>query len=245
MSKKRTKSKSRTKIIWLVSVAIVFVVATIIAIIIFINRPTKLSDAYNKCRKVEGDITIFFKPGTPKSTLESMATTMRADKNVKNIEITTSEDEYQKFLASRQDDQEMSNMLVELEDLMLSKMQAVMRIKIYDVGDFSNIKYIVNNNEEFKENLDESYEPIYPEVGAFELLDNGKTLLIEGYTRMECICSALNMPDKLEETINSVFIEDSGGTITISERKRYDEWDDLEIEWFFKSETLRVVIRQK
>ena len=109
------------------------------------------------------DITIFFKPGTDQVVLEEMAETMRTDPNVRQVEIADSKAEYDNFLDENKDN---SELLAALEDdgmynLMLSTMQATMRIKVTDPNNLDTIKYIVDNNVLYQNNLDTEKEPTY------------------------------------------------------------------------------------
>ena len=111
------------------------------------------------------DITIFFKPSTSQSALESMKRTMSNDPNVKTVEIATSEEEYNKFIdeTKKDDDQELLTALDDdaMRKLMIESMQSTMRIKVNNADDLTSIKEIVNHDPNFTKNLDDEKSPTY------------------------------------------------------------------------------------
>lgn len=244
----KPKAKSNHKKVWLISVvASLIIIIAIIAISIIINRPsTKLSDAYHKCVETFSvDFSVFLKPGTPKETLESMATIIRKDSNVKNVEISTSEEEYQRLLEGKADDEDITNLLNEenMAQLMISRMQAVMRIEVYDANNLSTIKYTIDNNSIFTENLDKEFGVSYPsEFSTIELLDNldnGKVIEIaimenegnSGTEKIECVCDALDMPDRIKDAIINTEVADGA---------QQESWNDLIVKWHHKEKRTRV-----
>jgi cell division transport system permease protein len=111
------------------------------------------------------DITIYFKPETEEQALKSMADTMRKDDNVKSVEISTSEEEFQKFIDENKDNQAIIDTVSDedMKKVMLSEMPSTMRVKVYDANDLTSIKNIVNKNKEFEKNLSDKKgkEPTY------------------------------------------------------------------------------------
>ncbi len=265
--KNRPKSNTHTKKIWLwITMPGIFVIiAIVVCIVAFMNKPTKLSDAYNKCTdeftKLEAeaeetnskrdDATIYFKSGTSKETLESMASIMRTFGKAKNVEYSTSEEEYEKMYQEyvNENNQEMLATLETIgKEFMIEKFSAVMRVKVRDVDDLDSVKYVVNNNPDFRKNIDNTTEPSYNTMpyigfGTLELFDDGKTIMMEtegdDYTdKMNCICTALNMPYRIRDAI---------GQTASMDRTRKDEWDDFSIEWSYSASNkkLHIVIYQK
>ena len=111
------------------------------------------------------DITLFFKPGTGKETLEVLKEVMGNDSNVKSIETRTSEEEYANFLKENADNELLIETLedpdMDMRSTMISTMQATMRLKVYDTDNLDSIKNIVASNINFVKNLDDTVEPTY------------------------------------------------------------------------------------
>lgn len=108
------------------------------------------------------DITIYFKPNTTVETLEQLTATIKKDPNIKSVETSTSEEEYKKFLAENADSNEVLDILDdEMTKLMIAKMQATMRIKVYNVDDLTSVKKIVEEGELFNTYTDKEKPPTY------------------------------------------------------------------------------------
>ena len=153
---------SFTRNIWL-SIAATLVMTVTLAILMITVFASLILNATAETMREKIDITIFFKPGTDQVILEEMAETMRTDPNVRQVEIADSKAEYDNFLDENKDN---SELLAALEDdgmynLMLSTMQATMRIKVTDPNNLDTIKYIVDNNVLYQNNLDTEKEPTY------------------------------------------------------------------------------------
>ncbi|MDO4979034.1 MAG: permease-like cell division protein FtsX [Candidatus Saccharibacteria bacterium] len=151
--------------IWLSLTSTIVMSLTLILLFVTIIASLMLSSTAEVMRE-KIDITIFFKPGTSTSMLEKMANTMRKDSNVRNVEYSTTEEEYQKFIEEQKDNTELMDLLENDEDgalkeLMMAGLQSTMRIKVVDAEDLTSVKDIVDNNEDFVENLDASREPTY------------------------------------------------------------------------------------
>lgn len=259
----KPKSKSYSKKVWLIGVVIAIIsVVVAIFVIVFKNQPSKLSNAYNTCKEkfaeVDAEVeeiknkkdyvTIYLKSDTSEETLKSLARIMSSLGEVKNVEISTSEEEYQKFLDEYKNDEEMTKVLAdgEMKELMRSSMDAVIRVEPYNSNDLSTIENAVNRNSEFRKYIDSKNEPTYsisPDInfGTLELLDDGKTIMMEIRKgefgdKIGCICSTLNMPDRIKDAIGQTVATD--GT-------RQDEWDSLKIEWSYRNDKLHIVIYQK
>lgn len=153
---------SFTRNIWL-SIAATLVMTVTLTILMITVFASLILNATAETMREKIDITIFFKPGTDQVILEEMAETMRTDPNVRQVEIADSKAEYDNFLDENKDN---SELLAALEDdgmynLMLSTMQATMRIKVTDPNNLDTIKYIVDNNVLYQNNLDTEKEPTY------------------------------------------------------------------------------------
>lgn len=109
------------------------------------------------------DITVYYKPGTSLEVLDNIASMIKTDPNVKEIAITDSAMEYQKFLEENQDNEDLMLALKDesMSELMLSTMQAAMRIKVYNPDNLDQLKNIVSTTEIIQENIDPEIEPTY------------------------------------------------------------------------------------
>ncbi|MBR2587064.1 permease-like cell division protein FtsX [Candidatus Saccharibacteria bacterium] len=150
--------------IWLSTAATLVMTITLVVLSITLVATVVLGETATAMRD-KIDITLFFKPGTGKETLEVLSEVMQNDSNVKSIETRTSEEEYANFLEENKD----NSLLIEtLEDptmdmraTMISTMQATMRLKVYDTENLDSIKNIVASDINFVKNLDETEEPTY------------------------------------------------------------------------------------
>ena len=136
------------------SVTLIILFATVVASVILTNTAEMMRDKI--------DITIYFKPNTTREILDEMSETISADSNTKSVVTSDSAEEYEKFVAENAGSDEIINVLDdEMKALMISKMQATMRIKVYNVDNLDSIKYIVENDETFQKYLDDEMQPTY------------------------------------------------------------------------------------
>ena len=170
---KRLRSTSRifkygaisfSRNIWLSIAATLVMTITLIVLFITVIASAILSSTADTMRE-KIDITIYFKPGTSESALSQMANTMAADENVKSVEVSTSEEEYNKFLEENADNEDLINALGgedgEMRQMMIDRMQSTMRIKVFDVDNLSSIEQIVSTDRTFLVNVDPSNPPTY------------------------------------------------------------------------------------
>jgi cell division transport system permease protein len=143
------------------AVTLIILFVTVVASVILTNTAEMMKDKI--------DITIYFKPNTSAEVLAEMTDIIKQDPNLKSVEVSTSEEEYEKFLEENAESDEILNILDdEMKELMIAKMQATMRIKVYDVDNISGINEIRNNNELFIENIDKTM-PSTDEVNRTEI----------------------------------------------------------------------------
>ena len=136
------------------SITLIILFVTVVASVILTNTADMMRDKI--------DITIYFKPTTTREILDQMTETISADSNTKSVVTSDSAEEYEKFLAENAGSDEIINVLDdEMKALMISKMQATMRIKVYNVDNLDSIKGIVENDETFVEYLDDEKQPTY------------------------------------------------------------------------------------
>ena len=148
--------------VWLSIAATLVMTITLIILIITIGASLILTATAESMRQ-KIDITVYFAPGTSGEVLEQAAEAMRAEQNVKSIDISDTNAEYQALLDQYAGEESIMAVfgIEGMSDQTLSKLPAAMRIKVYDPDNFSGVKYIVDNNPIFQENLDSSYEPTY------------------------------------------------------------------------------------
>ena len=147
--------------IWLSTAATVVMAITLIILFITIVASVILTNTA-EMMKDKIDITVYFKPNTSAEILEQLTDTIKQDSNIKSVETSTSEEEYEKFLQENANSDEVLNILdEEMKTLMIGKMQSTMRIKVYNVDDLSSIKTIVEDDELFKKYTDKEKVPTY------------------------------------------------------------------------------------
>ncbi len=151
-----------TRNIWLSVAATLVMSVTLIILFVTVIASAILASTADAMRE-KIDITIYFKPGTSISALSNMSNTMSADDNVKSVEVSTSEEEYAKMVEENSSNEGIMQTLEDeaMRNLMISGMNATMRIKVHDVNDLSSIKDIVNTDKAFIINLDSDKLPTY------------------------------------------------------------------------------------
>ena len=154
-----TKSFGRN--IWLSTAATVVMAITLIILFVTIVASVILTNTA-EMMKDKIDITIYFKPNTSQEVLDELTATISEDKNIKTVETSTSKQEYEKFLDENAGSDEILNIMDEdMTKMMIGKMQATMRIKVYNVDNLDSIKSIVEENELFRSYTDKEKAPTY------------------------------------------------------------------------------------
>lgn len=147
--------------IWLSSAATVVMAFTLIILFATVVASVILTNTADMMRE-KIDITIYLKPNTSEQRLGELTDIISEDSNIKSVETSTSEEEYEKFVAENADSEDIINVLDdEMKALMISKMQATMRVKVYDVDNLDSIKEIVETNSLFKKYVDPEKAPTY------------------------------------------------------------------------------------
>ena len=175
--------------IWLSITATIVTTLTLVLLFATIVAGSVLSATADNMRE-KIDISIFFQPGTEKKNLISMANTMKKDQNVKSVNVSTSEEEFQKLKQEyiESDNQKLLT-TIELvgESTFIKKQPAAMRIKVYNTNDLSSIKAIVNTNSEFKEYLHKTEDPTYDaNSSAISAISSWANIATQGGTAL-CI----------------------------------------------------------
>lgn len=174
MQKNRTRHAMRDKVrivkygttgfgrnIWLSTAAMVVMAVTLIILFVTVVASVILTNTA-EMMKDKIDITIYFKPNTSTETLTELSKIISEDKNIKSVETSTSEEEYEKFLQENEGSDEIIGILDdEMTEMMIAKMQSTMRVKVYNVDNLDSIKEIVEQNETFVANTDKDKAPTY------------------------------------------------------------------------------------
>ena len=147
--------------IWLSTAATVVMAITLIILFVTVVASVILTSTADLMRD-KIDITIYLKPNTSQEELGQLSDKMWTDANVKSVETSTSEEEYAKFLEENSDSDDIINILDdEMTEMMIAKMQATMRIKVYDVDNLDSIRNLVENDELFHALTDKDKAPTY------------------------------------------------------------------------------------
>ena len=147
--------------IWLSTAATVVMAITLIILFVTVVASVILTNTA-EMMKDKIDITIYFKPNTSAEILEDLSNTIKADPNIKSVETSTSKDEYAKFLEENASSDEIINILDDdMTKMMIDKMQATMRVKVYDVDNLDSIKQIVEEDKLFRAYTDKEKLPTY------------------------------------------------------------------------------------
>ena len=147
--------------IWLSTAATVVMAFTLIILFITVVASVVLTNTANIMRE-KIDITIYFKPNTSEQHLDELESIIKKDSNIKSVETSTSEKEYEKFIAENAESDDIINVLDdEMKALMISKMQSTMRIKVHNVDNLDSIKEIVETDATFKKYVDSEKAPTY------------------------------------------------------------------------------------
>lgn len=161
-------TKGFARNIWLSVAATVVMVLTLVILFVTIVASVILTNTAEMMRE-KIDITIYLKPNTSKTNLDKLEEIIRTDNNIKSVVLSTSEQEYEKFLEENADSDEIINVLDDdMRKLMISKMQATMRIKVHDVDNLDSIKTLVDTDATFQKYLDKDKAPTY-DVNQIEI----------------------------------------------------------------------------
>lgn len=147
--------------IWLSTAATVVMAITLIILFVTVVASVILTSTADLMRD-KIDITIYLKPNTTQEALDELTASIKEDPNVKSVETSTAKEEYEKFLEENSDSEEIINILDdEMTEMMVEKMQATMRIKVYDVDNLDSIRDKVDNSELFRTYTDKEKAPTY------------------------------------------------------------------------------------
>ena len=154
-----TKSFGRN--IWLSTAATVVMAITLIILFVTVVASVILTNTA-EMMKEKIDITIYFKPNTSQAVLDDLTDRIKEDSNIKSVETSTSKQEYEKFLAENESSDDILDIIDdEITEMMINKMQATMRIKVYDVDNLDSIKQVVETDELFTAHTDKEMAPTY------------------------------------------------------------------------------------
>lgn len=175
--------------IWLSITATIVTTLTLVLLTATIIAGAVLNSTADAMRE-KIDISIFFEPGTAKSSLMSMKSTIAQDDNVKSVEVSTSEEEFEKLKEEyvRDDNQTMLQTISLVgEDVFIKRQPAAMRIKAYDTNDLDSIKRTVSTDEDFKKFIDKKNAPTYDSnSSAIQTISSWANIATKGGTAL-CI----------------------------------------------------------
>lgn len=151
-----------TRNIWLSIAATLVMTVTLIILLITIGASLILTSTAETMRE-KIDITVFFRPGTSLETLNEISELLKSDSNIRSINIADSAMEYAAYLEENRNETDLMAVLEdpEMSEIMLSSMQATMRIKVYDPELIPNLKNTIETTPSILENLDEEKESTY------------------------------------------------------------------------------------
>lgn len=154
-------TKGFARNIWLSAAATIVMTITLVILFVTVVASVILTNTAEMMRE-KIDITVYLKPNTTEKVLGELKETIEKDSNVKSVVISTSEQEYEKFIEENADSDEILNVLDdEMKALMISKMQATMRIKVHDTDNLDGIRNIVENDAGFQAAIDTEMAPTY------------------------------------------------------------------------------------
>jgi len=147
--------------IWLSSAATIVMAITLIILFVTVVASVILTNTAEMMRE-KIDITIYLKPNTSEQRLSELTEIISTDSNIKSVETSTSEQEYEKFIAENANSDEIINVLDdEMKTIMINKMQSTMRIKVHNVDDLTSIKDLVATDATFQKFIDTEKAPTY------------------------------------------------------------------------------------
>lgn len=153
-----TKGFSRN--IWLSMAATVVMAITLIILFVTVVASVILTNTA-QLMKDKIDITIYFKPGLTEETLDSLTEMMESNDNVKSIEVSSSEQEYEKLLEENKDKYNLANLFDGDQGVLMDELNSTMRIKVYDIDNLDSVKAVVEKQEGFAEYVDDKRPPTY------------------------------------------------------------------------------------
>ena len=176
--------------IWLSLTATIVTTLTLILLFATIVAGSVLTSTANAKRE-KIDISIFFESDTTREDLAKMAETIKKDSNVKSVEYSTSEEEYEKLYQGYKDSDNQS-MLTTLgivgKEMMIQRQPAAMRIKVYNTDDLSSIKNIVNSDEDFIKHLSKKEDPTYnTNSSAIQTISSWADIATKGGTALSIL----------------------------------------------------------
>ena len=153
--------------VWLSVAATLVMSVTLLILIITVIASAILASTADTIRE-KIDITIYFKPTTSTSALTEMANTMSSDENVKSVDVSNSEQEFEKIISENSGNENIMNLLNDdaMRELTISGTDATMRIKVFNVNNLDSVKNIVSTNKAFLSYIDTEKAPTYDENRA-------------------------------------------------------------------------------
>ena len=132
------------------TVALIITFATIVANIV-------LTDTSNNIIQSKADMVVQLKPNLSEETLKQLKEIISADKNVKEVNIITASQNYDKILKDNEGNEEVLAALDdELREKFIDRTQVLMQINVHDITKMDGINNILENDPLFVKNIDKS-----------------------------------------------------------------------------------------
>ena len=142
---------------WLSAAATVVMMIALIILFATFAANIVLSDTSDRIIQEKADLVVQLKPGLSDDVIEELKEIISTDKNVKEVEIITAENNYERILKDNQDNADVLEVLDDaLKEKFISRTQVLMQVNVYKISEMEGIKNILETNELFVENIDKS-----------------------------------------------------------------------------------------
>jgi len=134
-----------TRNAWLTVAATAVMTVTLLIMFITVVASRMLNSTVDKLRE-NIDVSIYFDPKTDDDTLRVLAGNMRFVDNVKEVTISSSQNEYDKFVEDNKGD---TNLIKTIADIEVN-FPAVMHVKLNDLDNLNPIRDMVEGDSQFQ-----------------------------------------------------------------------------------------------
>ena len=145
-----------TRNAWLTIAATAVMTITLLIMLITVVMSQMLSSTVVKLRE-NIDISIYLDPKSDDDTLRNLAGKMRVVDNVKEVTVSNSSNEYDKFVSENKDNSELIKTISEIE----VNFPAVMHIKVNDLNNLDPIRDMVENDPQYQKWIYTRRPPTY------------------------------------------------------------------------------------
>jgi cell division transport system permease protein len=145
-----------TRNAWLTVAATAVMTITLLIIFVTVAMSQMLNGTVEKLRE-NIDISIYFDPKADDDTLRNLAGKMQLVENVKGVTISTSQNEYDKFIEESKNDRDLIKVISDIE----VSFPAVMHIKVDDLNNLQPIRGTVEEDPQYQKWLYTKRPPTY------------------------------------------------------------------------------------